>query len=222
MAEVVDKKSGKKEDTQLDVSKMNIFTKIQHVRVGLQEMNLTKSGRNKFSEFNYFELSDFMPAINELCLKYHLFTFEDINSNIARITAVDCDNPDITFTLTMDVAEVEMKGMNKVQGIGSQSTYFRRYLNMALFEISEVDLVDATSGKEDDKSPKKLPKTNKKDELTNNKTIMKNMCTELSKKGKKDNVTEVLERVASVKNPNSIQDEEKIINIIEELKKIEA
>ena len=35
------------------------------------------------------------------------------------------------------------------------------------------------------------------------------MCTELSKKGKKDNVTEVLERVASVKNPNSIQDEEK-------------
>jgi len=211
----------KKIEDKVDISKMNIFTKIQHVRAELQTKNIIKSGINKFSGFSYFELSDFLPAINELCLKYHLFTYEDINSNIARITAVDCDNPDSIFTLTMDSAEVELKGMNKIQGIGSQQTYLRRYLYMSLFEISESDMLDAVTGKEEDKenkSKKKVTETKEDDD----KTILKNLATELSKNGKKDEVTKILVDVTGFKNPNSITDETKIKQAIEELKKIEA
>lgn len=215
----------KKIEDKVDISKMNIFTKIQHVRAELQTKNIIKSGINKFSGFSYFELSDFLPAINELCLKYHLFTYEDINSNVARITAVDCDNPDSIFTLTMDSAEVELKGMNKIQGIGSQQTYLRRYLYMSLFEISESDMLDAVTGKEEDKENKSKKTTTKKITETkedDDKTILKNLATELSKNGKKDEVTKILVDVTGFKNPNSITDETKIKQAIEELKKIEA
>jgi len=206
-------KDVKKEEVKIDTTKMNLFTKIQNVRVELQRRNLSKSGKNKFSDYNYFELSDFMPAINELCLKYHIFTFEDINSNIARITAVDCDNPEVTFTLTMDTAEVDMKGMNKVQGIGSQNTYFRRYLNMSLFEISESDIVDAGVEQGEKAKSKKDTKPAENDK----KTQMKTLCTSLSAKGHKQEVTDILANRANVKNPNSITDETIMDQIIKDL-----
>lgn len=216
-----EKKEVKKVE-EVDTSKMNLFTKLQRVRAELQTKNITKSGLNKFSGFSYFELSDFLPAINELCAKYNLFTYADINSNTARITALDCDNPEFIFTLTMDTAEVELKGMNKIQGIGSQNTYMRRYLYMSLFEISESDTLDAITGEEDEDKPKKATKKATKPKEEDGKAELKKLCTELSKNGKKDDVQEVLERVAKVKNPNSITDEAKIKEALDELKKIEA
>ena len=207
-----------KKEEMIDTTKMNLFTKIQNVRVELQKRNLSKSGKNKHSDYNYFELSDFMPAINELCLKYHVFTYEDINSNVARITAVDCDNPEITFTLTMDTAEVDTKIMNKVQGIGSQNTYFRRYLNMALFEISESDMID--SGVEQGEKSKSK-KDNKPPVEDDKKTKMKALCTSLSASGHKQEVVDTLTKLANVKNPNSITDEGIMDQIIKELEALQ-
>lgn len=206
-----------KKEEIIDPTKMNLFTKLQNVRVELQKRNLTKSGKNKFSDYNYFELSDFMPAINELCLKYHIFTYEDINSNIARITAVDCDNPEVTFTLTMDTAEVDMKGMNKVQGIGSQNTYFRRYLNMSLFEISESDIIDAGVEQGEKSKGKKDNKSTDNDK----KTQMKTLCTSLSANGHKQEVMDTLMKLANVKNPNSITDENIMDQVIKELEALQ-
>ncbi len=212
-----DKVKDVKKEEQVDPTKMNLFTKLQNVRVELQKRNLTKSGKNKFSDYNYFELSDFMPAINELCLKYHIFTYEDINSNIARITAVDCDSPEVTFTLTMDTAEVDMKGMNKVQGIGSQNTYFRRYLNMSLFEISESDIIDAGVEQGEKSKGKKDTKPAENDK----KTQMKTLCTSLSANGHKQEVMDTLMKLANVKNPNSITDENVMDQIIKELEALQ-
>lgn len=211
-------KDVKKEEI-IDPTKMNLFTKIQNVRVELQKRNLSKSGRNKHSDYNYFELSDFMPAINELCLKYHIFTFEDINSNIARITAVDCDNPEVTFTLNMDTAEVDTKIMNKVQGIGSQNTYFRRYLNMSLFEISESDMIDA--GVEQGEKTKGKKDKDTKPVENDKKTQMKALCTSLSASGHKQEVVDTLTKLANVKNPNSITDEGIMDQIIKELEALQ-
>ena len=45
---------------------MNIYQKLSKARVELQKLNLTKTGHNKFSDYRYFELSDFMPAINRI------------------------------------------------------------------------------------------------------------------------------------------------------------
>jgi len=210
------KKEVKKEI--IDTTKLNLFTKLQIVRAELSKMNLKKSARNDFSKYNYFELSDFLPSINELCLQYHLFTYCDINSDIARITAVDCDNPEMVFTLTMDSAEVELKGMNKIQGIGSQNTYMRRYLYMALFEISESDTIDALTGK--DNKPTKGKKDTKSAE-NDKKAQMKTLCTSLSANGHKQEVMDTLMKLANVKNPNSITDEKIMDQIIKELETLQ-
>ena len=38
------------------------------IRCALQKKNLKKSGKNKFAGFDYFELADFLPTLNELML----------------------------------------------------------------------------------------------------------------------------------------------------------
>ena len=53
---------------------MNIFEKIQAARVELQEMNLKMGGYNKFADFKYFELKDFLPEINKIFNKLKLFS----------------------------------------------------------------------------------------------------------------------------------------------------
>lgn len=214
--EKVLKKEVEKEVKLEDISKLNLFSKLQNIRAELSKKELIKSARNDFNKYNYFELSDFLPAINELCAKYHIFTYCDINSDIARITAVDCDNPEMVFTLTMDSAEVELKGMNKIQGIGSQNTYMRRYLYMALFEISETDEIDANTGKPEKAQTTKASKKDKEPK-DDKKTQMKQLCTSLSAGGHKEAVSDILTTHAKVKNPNSITDEAIMDLIIKDL-----
>ena len=51
---------------------LNLYSKLQKVRVELQSSNLKKSGKNTYSKYEYFELGDFLPKVNELCDKYGL------------------------------------------------------------------------------------------------------------------------------------------------------
>ena len=53
---------------------LNLYQKLQKVRVELQNSKLKKSGKNTFSKYEYFELGDFLPKVNELCEKYNLST----------------------------------------------------------------------------------------------------------------------------------------------------
>lgn len=205
----------------LDTTKMNVFEKIQHVRVELQSRNLTKTGENKFSNFLYFELSDFIGHINELCLKYKLFTFEDINTVYGRISVVNTDNPDEKFELTIPTAEVELKGANKIQSIGGLLTYVRKYLYTLLFEIAETDIVDATSGGEEEKKQPKNKKPTDTPKEKDKKTSMKELCTSLSASGHKQEVMDTLMKLANVKNPNSITDEGVMEQIIKELEALQ-
>ena len=43
--------------------------RIISIRVKLQNSKLKKSGNNKFAGFDYFELADFLPRLNELMLE---------------------------------------------------------------------------------------------------------------------------------------------------------
>ena len=54
---------------------MNIYEKLQEARVELQGMNLKKSGKNSFAQYDYFELADFMPHINQIMLDKKLTGF---------------------------------------------------------------------------------------------------------------------------------------------------
>ena len=131
---------------------MNIYQKLQSVRVKLHEMNLRKSGLNKFAGFYYFELADFLPAAQKLMLEHGLFAYEEIDTNLATITVIDTDDLNtVPFVLTMPSTTVELKGATPIQNLGSVQTYMRRYLWTSLLEIVEGDSLDANIGKDEDK-----------------------------------------------------------------------
>lgn len=130
---------------------MNIYEKLQSARVKLQEMNLKKSGYNKFANFDYFELKDFLPKINEIFLELKLFSKFDLLENEGVLTIINTENPDERETFVTPKVFVEMKGQNGLQQIGSTHTYLKRYCYYNALEIIINDETEATIGKNETK-----------------------------------------------------------------------
>lgn len=125
---------------------MNIFEKIQQVKVELMNSNIKKSGENKFSGFKYFELADFLPTITKLCNDIKLFTAVSFNEELATLTIINAEKPEEMIDYSSPMKDLELKGCNSVQALGGNETYSRRYLYMAAFDIVEADMFDANAG----------------------------------------------------------------------------
>ena len=160
--------------------KMNLYQKIQRCRVELQNCNLKKSGKNKFANFEYYELADFIPKVNELFDKYKLFSKFTLMDNIATLDVFDTEakREDGTFESVMfssPVAEVVIKGSNAIQSLGGANTYMKRYLYLNLLEIVESDSFDAVSGKEQTKGVTFKAKGNTEKQILELMTKMKSL-----------------------------------------------
>ncbi|WP_300902290.1 ERF family protein [uncultured Clostridium sp.] len=132
---------------------MNVFEKLQSVRVKLQEREIKKSGKNKFSGYDYFELADILPAINELMNENKLCSYISYTTDVATLTIVNSEKVDEQIVFTSPMATAQLKGCHAIQNLGAVQSYLRRYLYLTAFEIVEADVLDATSGKEEE-SPK--------------------------------------------------------------------
>lgn len=64
--------AAKKDEMKIDVPLDNVKAKLQLARVMLQEENLKKTGDNKFANFMFFQLEDFLPKVNEIFAKLGL------------------------------------------------------------------------------------------------------------------------------------------------------
>ena len=127
---------------------MNIYEKMALARVELQNRNLKKSGHNKFAGYDYYELRDLMPHINEIMAKYKMLGVVYFGTELAMLTINDAEKPDgptIVFGCPMSTAD--LKGCHPVQNLGAVQTYTRRYLWTAAFEVVEADALDATQGR---------------------------------------------------------------------------
>lgn len=126
---------------------MNVFEKLQNARVNLQLLNLKKSGNNKFSGFTYYELADFLPAINKIFSELKLFSNFSIKENRAYLEIFNSENPEEKTIFEMPTAELLLKGCTAVQALGGVNTYCKRYLYLNALEIVENDLLDSLAGK---------------------------------------------------------------------------
>lgn len=124
----------------------NLYEKIQNVRNDLQKANIKMSGKNTFAGYEYFELADFLKPLNELMAKYQMTAIPSFTSDLATLTAINCENPDERFTITSPFSSASLKGCHDVQNIGAVETYQRRYLYQAMFDIAESDSLNATQG----------------------------------------------------------------------------
>lgn len=120
-----------------------VYAKLQKCRVELQNMELKKSGHNKFAGYRYFELGDFLPAVNTLFDIYGLAYSLQFDREMATMFIVDVNNGNsIKFTCPMEQAI--LKGCMPVQNLGASITYITRYLLVMALAISEHDAVDAS------------------------------------------------------------------------------
>ena len=134
-----------------------IYQKLQKARLTLLNTELKKSGHNKFAGYQYFELGDFLPAIQRIFNDIGLCGIVSFDAHIASLRIVDVeDNSEVTFTSPMGSAA--LKGCHEVQNIGAVETYQRRYLYVAAMEIVEHDALEATTGKEAPASAKPVTK----------------------------------------------------------------
>lgn len=139
----------------------NCYRKLAKARVLLQQKKLKKSGTNKFAGFSYFELADFLPAVNEIfdelgmCATFRIdsaYTEETDSGQIienpakAFLGIINTDNPDDRIWFSSEIAEAGTKGASPIQQLGSVHTYMRRYLYMEALEIVESDGLDPLNG----------------------------------------------------------------------------
>lgn len=118
---------------------MNIYEKMQKAKVELQKKDLKKTGENNFSNYKYYELGDFMPAINEICLELNLFTQVNFDKENASLTIINTEKTEEKLVYFSEMVKATLKGCNEIQALGGIQTYQRRYLYMNAFEVSEND-----------------------------------------------------------------------------------
>jgi hypothetical protein len=124
---------------------MKVYKKLSDARIKLQRTELTKSGHNKFAGYKYFELGDFLPAVQSIFNKVGLIDVISFTEDIATMVVYDVeDGSSVTFTSPMGTAN--LKGCHEVQNIGAVETYQRRYLYVTALSIVEHDALDAVTG----------------------------------------------------------------------------
>ena len=130
---------------------MTLYKKLADVRCELQSTKMSKSGKNSFAGYDYFELSDFLPTINELCKKYGILPVVSFDKEQAMMIIYNAEKPEEQIIFTSPMADVNLKGCHAIQNVGAAETYSRRYLYMTAFEIVEHDALDSTQGKPENK-----------------------------------------------------------------------
>ena len=127
-----------------------VHKKLMNARIILQSMSLKKSGHNKFAGYQYFELGDFLPQINEIFHGHGLCGVISYDSEYASLTITDVDDG-TNIVITSPMVEANLKGAHAIQNLGAVETYQRRYLWMTAMEIVEHDALDSSAPLKEDK-----------------------------------------------------------------------
>ena len=139
----------------MDKTKMNIYEKLQNVRVDLHKMGIEKTGKNQ--SMRYFELGDFLPYAMELFANYKLFSNISFKADEATLTVINIENIEEKEVWTSQLKEANIRGGSPVQALGAQQTYIRRYLYINALELTESDVEDASIEIEKKSVQKKAP-----------------------------------------------------------------
>jgi len=166
---------------------MNVYQKLNLARAKFHTAKLKKSGHNKFANYYYFELGDFViPALN-IFDEVGLTSVITFGTEVAEMRIVNNEDPGDCIYITSPMSTAALKGCHEVQNLGAVQTYIRRYLWVAALEIVEHDALDATTGRKGD-GPVITPKGNVGEDLPpEEKEFLMEMaasCEELVGKGK--------------------------------------
>lgn len=138
---------------------MSVHKKLMQARIKLQNTEMKKSGLNKFAGYSYFELSDFVPKIQEIFEELGLCGVVSFTTAYAELNITDVEDGTM-IVISSPMAEANLKGAHPIQNLGAVLSYQRRYLWMTAMEIVENDIIDSAPSAE----PKPAPKPETKPE----------------------------------------------------------
>lgn len=129
------------------------------IRVELQNSKIKKSGKNSHAGFQYYELADFLPKLNELMEKEEvndIFTIENEEAKLTLIKGEEKQEYKMPFKI-FDTP-ITNKGnpmMQDIQYLGALNTYYKRYLYLNAFGITDGEVIDSLDNNEITKEEKK-------------------------------------------------------------------
>lgn len=210
---------------------MNIYEKINAVRVALLKSGIAKEKSGAKNYYKYIDLPQIEGIITEECNKVGLITIVDFPDGHATITAIDLEwspNPStswqtpssVMITIPCESSMVDIQGSQPIQKVGGMMTYMRRYLYMTLFAISEHDAVEgigklsqetANDMEEIEKSKEETPSDPKRKEIIEkfNKNLpnyLEQLVAYKHAKSLDDFTTEFLEEIYNKKNPKKAEE----------------
>lgn len=130
------------------------------IRVELQKAQLKKSGKNKYAGFEYFELADFLPKLNELMLAEEIndrFFIKDGQATLELIKGEEKQEYTIPFVLfDTPLNKQGQASMQDIQYLGALNTYYKRYLYLNAFGITDGDVIDSMNNEEITTKPENI------------------------------------------------------------------
>lgn len=126
---------------------MNLNETIIKIRVELQNSKIKKSGKNRFAGFEYFELADFLPKLNELMLEYKVNDRYTIDNDLAKLELIKGEErQEYTMPFVIFPTPLNKNGtpsMQDIQYLGALNTYYKRYLYLNAFGITDGEVIDS-------------------------------------------------------------------------------
>lgn len=180
-----------KKETQKEVKVLTLNESIINVRVELQNSKIKKSGKNKYAGFDYYELADFLPKLNELMLKYNIndrFSIEDDYAKLELQKGEEINTykiPFILFDTPLTYKKnkageflkdkngdfLQTPSMQDIQYLGALNTYYKRYLYLNAFGITDGEVIDSMDNNEIQKGKKNIKSTTKESQKQDTPTI---------------------------------------------------
>lgn len=130
---------------------MNVYQKLNAARAKFHSIELKKSGHNKFANYKYFELGDFIIPALEIFKEFGLTGIISFGKETADLRIVNNEKPDEVIFILSPMSSAALKGCHEVQNLGAVQTYLRRYLWVAALEIVEHDALDSSKPVEEKK-----------------------------------------------------------------------
>jgi hypothetical protein len=123
---------------------MNVYNKLNLAREKFHSSKLKKTGHNKFANYYYFELGDFLIPALQIFKDVGLLGVVSFGKETADMRIINVDKPEEVIVIESPMSTAALKGCHEVQNLGAVQTYLRRYLWVAALEIVEHDAIDSS------------------------------------------------------------------------------
>jgi hypothetical protein len=123
---------------------MNVFNRLNLARETFHSSKLKKTGHNKFANYYYFELGDFLIPALQIFKDVGLLGIVSFGKETADMRIINVDKPEEVIVIESPMSSAALKGAHEIQNLGAVQTYLRRYLWVAALEIVEHDAIDSS------------------------------------------------------------------------------